>query len=131
MPQKTGFLGLEADPRKVRVSVEEPDLAPVPEVEVQPAAAPVQPEAEQLPQEPVAAVEPQPEQSEPEQPAAVQPEAELEEQPIEIDSNPKVAAAVAYLKEVIEKMGVQDVQFSAVQRGEATIICLDGEKLGA
>ena len=38
---------------------------------------------------------------------------------------------MAYLKEVIEKMGVQDVQFSAVQKGEATIICLDGEKLGA
>ena len=126
MPQKTGFLGLKLIPAKVRVSVEEPDLAPVPEVEVQPAAAPVQPEAEQPPQEPVAAVEPQPEQL-----AAVQPEAELEEQPIEIDSNPKVAAAVAYLKEVIEKMGVQDVQFSAVQKGEATIICLDGEKLGA
>lgn len=126
MPQKTGFLGLKLIPAKVRVSVEEPDLAPVPEVEVQPAAAPVQPEAEQLPQEPAAAVERQPEQL-----AAVQPEAELEEQPIEIDSNPKVAAAVAYLKEVIEKMGVQDVQFSAVQKGEATIICLDGEKLGA
>lgn len=146
MPQKTGFLGLKLIPAKVRVSVEEPDPAPVPEVEVQPAAAPVQPEAEQLPQEPAAAVEPQPEQPEPEvqaqpedpeqsaapeQPAAVQPEAELEEQPIEIDSNPKVAAAVAYLKEVIEKMGVQDVQFSVVQKGEATIIRLDGEKLGA
>lgn len=137
MPQKTGFLGLKLIPAKVRVSVEEPDLAPVPEVEVQPAAAPVQPEAEQPPQEPAAAVERQPEQPEPEvqaqpeEPAAVQPEAELEEQPIEIDSNPKVAAAVAYLKEVIEKMGVQDVQFSAVQKGEATIICLDGEKLGA
>ena len=129
MPQKTGFLGLKLIPAKVRVSVEEPDLVPVPEVEVQSAAAPVQPETEQLPQEPVAAVEPQPE--EPEQLAAVQPEAELEEQPIEIDSNPKVAAAVAYLKEVIEKMGVQDVKFSAVQKGEATIICLDGEKLGA
>lgn len=143
MPQKTGFLGLKLIPAKVRVSVEEPDPAPVPEVEVQPAAAPVQPEAEQLPQEPAAAVEPQPEpevqaqpeepeqSAAPEQPAAVQPEAELEEQPIEIDSNPKVAAAVVYLKEVIEKMGVQDVQFSAVQKGEATIIRLDGEKLGA
>ena len=98
MPQKTGFLGLKLIPAKVRVSVEEPDLAPVPEVEVQPAAAPVQPEAEQLPQEPVAAVEPQPEQSEPEvqaqpeepeQLAAVQPEAELEEQPIEDPLEPQ------------------------------------------
>lgn len=82
MPQKTGFLGLKLIPAKVRVSVEEPDLAPVPEVEAQPAAAPVQPEAEQLPQEPVAAAERQPEQpepevqaqpEEPEQLAAVQP----------------------------------------------------------
>ena len=36
-----------------------------------------------------------------------------------------------YLKDVIEKMGVQDVKFSAVQKGEATIIRLDGEKMGA
>ena len=39
MPQKTGFLGLKLIPAKVRVSVEEPDPAIVPEVEVQPAAA--------------------------------------------------------------------------------------------
>ena len=36
-----------------------------------------------------------------------------------------------YLKDVIEKMGVQDVSFSAVQKGEATIIRLNGEKMGA
>ena len=36
-----------------------------------------------------------------------------------------------YLREVIARMGVENVTFSAVQKGEATIIRLDGEKLGA
>ena len=53
------------------------------------------------------------------------------EVPINIEENAKVKAAVDYLQEVIEKMGVQDVKFSAVQKGEATIIRLDGEKMGA
>ena len=53
------------------------------------------------------------------------------EVPLNIEENAKVKAAVDYLKDVIEKMGVQDVKFSAVQKGEATIIRLDGEKMGA
>ena len=48
-----------------------------------------------------------------------------------IEENAKVKAAVEYLQEVIAKMGVENVTFSAVQKGEATIIRLDGEKLGA
>ena len=134
MPQKTGFLGLKLIPAKVRVSVEEPDLAPVPEVEAQPAAAPSSRRQSSCPRSrsPLrAARQPEPEvQAQPEEPeqlAAVQPEAELEEQPIEIDSNPKVAAAVAYLKEVIEKMGVQDCSSAPCRRGRPPIICLDGE----
>lgn len=146
MPQKTGFLGLKLIPAKVRVSVEEPDPAPTPkaapqpkpqpvEMEpVQPKAEPAQPKAEPVREE-AAEVRPEPEQpaapAQPEAAAEAAPETEPEEQPIDIESNPKVAAAVAYLKEVIEKMGVQDVTFSAVQKGEATIIRLDGEKLGA
>ena len=68
----------------------------------------------------------------PDEPAAA-PAAEGEEVevPINIEENAKVKAAVDYLKDVIEKMGVQDVKFSAVQKGEATIIRLDGEKMGA
>ena len=85
---------------------------------------------------PVAA-EPVVEETAPEAPAAVEepaaPAAEGEEVevPINIEENAKVKAAVDYLKDVIEKMGVQDVKFSAVQKGEATIIRLDGEKMGA
>ena len=58
-------------------------------------------------------------------------EGEEPEVPINIEENNKVKAAVEYLREVIGLMGVQDVTFSAVQKGEATIIRLDGEKLGA
>lgn len=132
MPQKTGFLGLKLTPAKVRVSVELPD---------EPAAAPVAPVEEPAPvveekAAPVAA-EPVVEETAPEAPAAVEepaaPAAEGEEVevPINIEENAKVKAAVDYLKDVIEKMGVQDVKFSAVQKGEATIIRLDGEKMGA
>ena len=135
-PQKTGFLGLKTTPAKVRVSVEEPDAPaaapakPVEPVAEQPVetAAPVQetaPVAEEVP----AAVE------EPAAPAAEQApaaeEAEEVEVPIVIEENAKVKAAVDYLREVITLMGVENVTFSAVQKGEATIIRLDGEKLGA
>ena len=48
-----------------------------------------------------------------------------------IEENAKVKAAVDYLKEVIALMGVENVTFSAVPTGEAPIIRLDGEKLGA
>ena len=141
MPQKTGFLGLKTTPAKVRVSVEEPDA---------PAAAPAEPVevvAEQpvetaIPVQETAPVAEEPAVEEPaapaaeQTPAAVQPaetaeEAEEVEVPIVIEENAKVKAAVDYLREVITLMGVENVTFSAVQKGEATIIRLDGEKLGA
>ena len=144
MPQKTGFLGLKLTPAKVRVSVELPD---------EPAAAPAAPVEEPTPvvEEKAAPVdEPVVEETAPEAPAAVEEpaapaeeaapaedqaapatEGEEVEVPINIEENAKVKAAVDYLKDVIEKMGVQDVKFSAVQKGEATIIRLDGEKMGA
>ena len=139
MPQKTGFLGLKTTPAKVRVSVEEPDAPaaapekPVQTVAEQPveAATPVQetaPEAEQA----SAVEEPAAEQTPAdEQPAEAAEEAEEVEVPIVIEENAKVKAAVDYLREVITLMGVENVTFSAVQKGEATIIRLDGEKLGA
>ena len=115
MPQKTGFLGLKTTPAKVRVSVEEPDApaAPVMEEKVEPEVKPV---VEEAPAEETA------------DPAA---EGEEPEVPINIEENAKVKAAVDYLKEVIALMGVENVTFSGVQKGEATIIRLDGEKLGA
>ena len=142
MPQKTGFLGLKTTPAKVCVSVEEPDAPAAPAAAPAPAAeaAPVQETAPEVPaapvEEPVAPVEAP--AAEVEQPAAEQaaPAAaadadEETEVPIVIEENAKVKAAVEYLQEVIAKMGVENVTFSAVQKGEATIIRLDGEHLGA
>ena len=135
-PQKTGFLGLKTTPAKVRVSVEEPDApaaAPAKPVEVvaeQPVetAAPVQETAPVAEEVPAAVAEPAAPAAE-QTPAAE--EAEEVEVPIVIEENAKVKAAVDYLREVITLMGVENVTFSAVQKGEATIIRLDGEKLGA
>ena len=149
MPQKTGFLGLKLTPAKVCVSVEEPDAPAAPAVEekkapVQEKAAPAPAvEAPAAPAEPEAKAEeaaaPAVEAAAVQQPAAEeaaavqQPAAEEEEteEPINIEENAKVKAAVDYLREVIALMGVENVSFSAVQKGEATIIRLDGEKLGA
>ena len=140
MPQKTGFLGLKTTPAKVCVSVEEPDAPAAPAAASAPAAeaAPVQETAPEVPaapvEEPAAPVEAP--AAEVEQPAAEQaaPAAAADEEtevPIVIEENAKVKAAVEYLQEVIAKMGVENVTFSAVQKGEATIIRLDGEHLGA
>ena len=145
MPQNTGFLGLKLTPAKVRVSVELPDepvAAPAAPVEeptpvVEEKAAPVaaEPVVEETAPEAPAAVEepaaPTEEAAPAEEQAAPAAEGEEVEVPINIEENAKVKAAVDYLKDVIEKMGVQDVKFSAVQKGEATIIRLDGEKMGA
>ena len=142
MPQKTGFLGLKLTPAKVRVSVEEPDApaaAPAAETpaevsapaEAAPAETPaeeaVPAPAEEAPAEEKAG-ETAPAAEPAEAPAAEEAEVEV---PINIEENNKVKAAVEYLQEVIAKMGVENVTFSAVQKGEATIIRLDGEKLGA
>ncbi len=143
MPQKTGFLGLKTTPAKVRVSVELPDAPaavpakPVEVVAEQPVetAAPVQETAPVAEEVPAAVAEPAAPAAE-QTPAAQQPakaaeEAEEVEVPIVIEENAKVKAAVDYLREVITLMGVENVTFSAVQKGEATIIRLDGEHLGA
>ena len=138
MPQKTGFLGLKLTPAKVRVSVEEPDAPKAPEAPAAaeaPAPAPVEEKVE-APTAPTAeeaapAEEPKAEEAAPAAEAAPAEEAEEVEVPINIEENNKVKAAVEYLQEVITRMGVNDVTFSAVQKGEATIIRLDGEKLGA
>ena len=143
MPQKTGFLGLKTTPAKVRVSVELPDAPaaapakPVEPVAEQPVetAAPVQETAPVAEETPAAVAEPAAPAAEQasaaQQPAETAEEAEEVEVPIIIEENAKVKAAVDYLREVITLMGVENVTFSAVQKGEATIIRLDGEKLGA
>ena len=131
MPQKTGFLGLKLTPAKVCVSVEEPDAPAAPAVEEK--KAPVQEKAAPAPavEAPAAPAEPEAKAEEAAAPAVeAAAEEEETEEPINIEENAKVKAAVDYLREVIALMGVENVSFSAVQKGEATIIRLDGEKLG-
>ena len=140
MPQKTGFLGLKLTPAKVRVTVEEADPVPAaPVVEEKAAPAPVaeEPKAEEKTPVEEAPAAPAAEEAPAAQPVeeaaaeAAPAEGEEVEVPIYIEENNKVKAAVDYLREVIARMGVENVTFSAVQKGEATIIRLDGEKLGA
>ena len=140
MPQKTGFLGLKLTPAKVRVTVEEADPVPAaPVVEEKAAPAPVaeEPKAEEktpVEEAPAALAAEEAPAAQPVEEAAAEAapaEGEEVEVPIHIEENNKVKAAVDYLREVIARMGVENVTFSAVQKGEATIIRLDGEKLGA
>lgn len=152
MQHKSGFLGLKFTPARVRVTVEEADKPAPAAKEKEPAKAPKAPAPQQTPKKetvkpavekpvqeaPKAEPVPAPVEEAPvEQPAPAAPVAEAEqtaeetEVPIVIEENSKVKAAVDYLREVIACMGVQNVTFSAVQKGEATIIRLDGEKLGA
>ena len=154
MPQSTGFLGLKKIPAKVRVIVEEEDPAPAapekPAVKVvraekaQPAEPAEKAEKAQPAPAPQPAEKPAPQPAQAQKPAAA-PAAQapaaavtaapaaVDETPVPIDieANPKVKAAVEYLKEIVALMGVEDVTFSAIQKGEATIIRLDGDKMGA
>ena len=145
MPQSTGLIFKKKTPAKVRVTVEEED--PAPAAPEKPAVKAVKPEpaepaeqAEQAEPAQAAAEKPaaQPQKPEKAEPAAPAPAvtvtaAPVDETPVPIDieANPKVKAAVDYLKEIVALMGVENVTFSAIQKGEATIIRLDGDKMGA
>ncbi|HJC44974.1 MAG TPA: Jag N-terminal domain-containing protein [Candidatus Faecalibacterium faecigallinarum] len=145
MPQSTGLIFKKKTPAKVRVTVEEED--PAPAAPEKPAVKAVKPEqaepaeqAEQAEPAQAAAEKPaaQPQKPEKAEPAAPEPAvtvtaAPVDETPVPIDieANPKVKAAVDYLKEIVALMGVENVTFSAIQKGEATIIRLDGDKMGA
>ena len=124
MPQSTGLIFKKKTPAKVRVTVEEEDAAP----EKPAVKAAVKPKpAPSAPKEQPKTEQPKPAAAVTAAPAAV----DETPVPIDIESNPKVKAAVEYLKEIVALMGVEDVAFSAIQKGEATIIRLDGDKMGA
>ena len=111
-------------PAKVRVTVEEPA---VPET---PAPAPV---AE--PAAPVQAPAPVPETPAPEAPAAPAGEeqaapAEEEEVALDIAADPRLQAALDYLSGIFRLMGVEEFAFTACKKGEATILRVDGSRLG-
>ena len=117
-------------PAKAKVTVQEEDPAP--------AAAPAVPEEPKAEAAPEAAA-PAAEEAAPaakEEPAApaAQPAAEPadeQEVPIDPEQNEKVKAAIAYLTEVFAAMGVTEVQFNPVQKGEATILHVTGRQVSA
>ncbi|HJD21251.1 MAG TPA: Jag N-terminal domain-containing protein [Candidatus Gemmiger faecigallinarum] len=112
-------------PARVRVKVEEAQAA-APEAPVAPkasaapeAAAPVQGAAQ-----PSAAPEAPASEPAPESPA------QDEEIPLDIAADARLQAAVDYLKPICELMGASGLEFTAVRKGEATILRVRGDHVG-
>ena len=104
-------------PARVRVTVEEPEAAPAAAAPAsQPEAAPA-PAAEAAPAEEPAAA-----------PAAAAEDAG--ETPLDIAADARLQAAVDYLKPICERMGASGLEFTAVKKGEATILRVKGEHVG-
>lgn len=112
-------------PAKVKVTVTLPDeepaaAAPAVQEPVAAPAAPAQAPVEEAPAEQPAV---------PAKKSAKAAEDE-EEVAIVIEEDAKVKAAVDYLREVMACMGVTEPEFTAVRKGEATIIRVAGDDLG-
>lgn len=124
-------------PARVRAIVEEPAPkeepapAPAPETKAQPAPAPApaQPEApapeakaeEEAPAAPAAAP------AQPEAPAAAAPG----EEELDLEANPNLKAAADYLTGIFTLMGAENCRITALRQGEATVLRVDGDKMGA
>ena len=100
-------------PAKVLVKVEEPEAEVAAPVETAPAAQP----APAAPAGPAAAAEPAP--------------ADDTEVELDIAADPRLQAAVDYLSPIFRLMGVEDFSFAAFRKGEATILRVTGEHMGA
>ena len=100
-------------PAKVLVKVEEPEAEVAAPVETAPAAQP----APAAPVEAAPAAEPAP--------------ADDTEVELDIAADPRLQAAVAYLDPIFRLMGVEDFSFTAFRKGEATILRVTGEHMGA
>ena len=122
-------------PAKVKITVTLPD--PAPKTAAAPAPAKAEPAETPAPAAAPAPEQPAPAAQEPaaeapaEAPAAPAEDAEPEEVALVIDDEPKVKAAVDYLRSVVVHMGVTDAEFTAVRKGEATIIKVTGSNMGA
>ena len=103
-------------PAKVLVKVEEP------ETEV---AAPAEPPA---PVEQPAPVADAPAETAPAAEPAPADDTEVE---LDIAADPRLQAAVDYLSPIFRLMGVEDFSFTAFRKGEATILHVTGEHMGA
>ena len=116
-------------PAKVRVTVEEPETT-APVAEAPAAVETAAPVAE--PAAPVEAAPETPAETPAEAPAAPAEEpAGDEEVALDIASDARLQAAVDYLTPIFKLMGVEDFAFSALKKGEATILRVTGTHMGA
>ena len=117
-------------PAKVLVKVEEPEVEEAKPVEAAP--APVETPAAPV-EEAAPAVEPAAVEAPAEAPAeeAETAAADDEEVALDIAADPRLQAAVDYLTPIFKLMGVEEFSFTAVKKGEATILRVTGEHMGA
>ncbi|MGN0974901.1 MAG: RNA-binding cell elongation regulator Jag/EloR [Gemmiger sp.] len=111
-------------PARVKVTVAEAERAPVKEAAPAPAEVPA---AQPAPVPAAAPAEPEV----PAEPAAPAEPADETEVALDIAADPRLTAAVDYLTPIFELMGAQNVRFSAVRKGEATILRVEGDHVGA
>ena len=112
-------------PAKVLVKVEEPEAEKPAEVSTKPAEV-VEISDETAPEIQKEVVEDMVEEAE----LAPVPGEEVEV-PLDIDADPRLQAAVDYLTPIFNLMGVENFTFTAVKKGEATILRVIGEHMGA
>ena len=143
---KKGLFGKIKQQAQVKVVVEDPAPAVVPQRDEKPAAQPVE-KASKAAAKPEAKPQPKPEVK----PATVQQKEEpkvleaVEEEPVQpaetsaqlteeeiADIEPKIEIAKAYLSEIFEKMGAGDVTMEFTKAPDRTVIIhLDGDSIGS
>jgi len=101
-------------PAKVRVTVAEP------EVEVKTAV-----------EEPVVKAEEKTEEVQKTEEPVSEDEAPVEKSELDIAADPRLQAAVDYLTPIFKLMGVENFTFTAFKKGEATVLHVTGEHMGA
>ena len=138
LPQRRLFKTI---PAKVRASVEEPEEAPKAPEAPKPAPAPKAekpaPRADKpAPKAPKAEAPKAPKETKahevkPEEAPAEPKAAEPEEIPVAIESVPKLAVAVEYLRDICGRMADGELTFDCIKTGETYIVRIDGEGAGA
>ena len=111
-------------PAKVRVKVAEPEAPAAPTAP----AAPQAPAAQPAPETTAAPAAPETVEA-PAAPETGEPAPEAET-PLVIADDPQLQAAVDYLTPIFELMGAKNFTFTAVKKGEATILKVSGEHMG-
>lgn len=116
-------------PARVRVVVED---EPAPQQE-EPAPAPVQAPAPAEPEKvETPATAPAEEEAAEEEPAApAEAESEADGEELDLEQSPNLKAAAEYLTGIFALMGAENCRITALRQGEATVLRVDGDNMGA